>query len=189
VTLDGELVCLRPDGRPDIGRLRHRLTGSRTRMRPAMLQTFDLLHLDGNSTRVLPYAERRSLLEELALDGRAWRTPASVVVNRNEDFVARVEDLGLEGVVAKRLSSTYLLGRRCTAWVKRKIRRQERLAVTGVRRNRDGHVHAIFVARHQSDGSFTGAGAIELGLHGEHIEHLEARLAELPARRRGSVAW
>ncbi len=61
VTLDGELVCLRPDGRPDFGRLRHRLTGSTTRRHPAMLQAFDLLHLDGSSTRVLPYSERRSL--------------------------------------------------------------------------------------------------------------------------------
>jgi bifunctional non-homologous end joining protein LigD len=189
VTLDGELVCLRPDGRPDFGQLRPRLTGSTKRRHPAMLQAFDLLHLDGNSTRVLPYGERRSLLEELALDGPAWRTPASVVVERHEDFVARVEDLGLEGVVAKRLSSSYLPGRRCTAWVKRKLRREERLAVTGVRRNRDGNVDAIFVARHQSDGSFTRAGAIELGLYHELVERLEARLTELPARRRGSIAW
>ena len=189
VTLDGELVCLRPDGRPDFGRLRHRLTGASTRRRPAMLQAFDLLHLDGNSTRVLPYAERRSLLEELDLDGPAWRTPTSLVVERSDDFVARVGELGLEGVVAKRLTSTYLPGRRCTAWVKHKLRREERLAVTGVRRNRDGQVEAIFVARHQTDGSSTGAGAVELGLHCELVERLEIRLAELPARRRGVVAW
>jgi bifunctional non-homologous end joining protein LigD len=189
VTLDGELVCLRPDGRPDFGRLRHRLTGSTIRRRPAILQAFDLLHLDGRSTRVLRYSERRSLLEELALDGPAWRTPASVVVERNEDFLAPVEELALEGVVAKRLGSTYLPGRRCTAWVKRKFRREERLVVTGVRRNRDGQVDAIFVARRQTDGSFQGAGAIELGLHRELVERLEARLAELPARHRGSVAW
>jgi hypothetical protein len=50
-------------------------------------------------------------------------------------------------------------------------------------------VDAIFVARHQTDGSFAGAGAIELGLHRELVERLEIRLAELPARRRGVVAW
>ena len=154
-----------------------------------MLQVFDVLHLDGLSTRPLPYAERRALLEELELDGPAWRTPASVVVARAEDFVSHVGELELEGVIAKRLSSTYLPGRRCKAWVKHKLRRDERLAVTGVRRNRDGHVDAIFVGRHQTDGSLTGAGAIELGLHRELVERLEARLAELPARRRGSVAW
>jgi bifunctional non-homologous end joining protein LigD len=189
VTLDGELVCLRGDGRPDFARLRHRLTGSPNKRHPAMLQVFDVLHLDGRSTRPLPYSARRALLEELALDGPAWRTPASVVVDRTEDFVARVEDLGLEGVVAKRISSAYIPGRRCTAWVKHKLRREERLAVTGIRRRRDGHVEAIFVARQHSDGSFAGAGAVELGLHRELLDHLERRLSELPARRRGPVAW
>ena len=188
VTLDGELVCLRTDGRPDFARLRHRLTGSATHRRPAMLQVFDVLHLDGRSTRPLPYWERRALLEELALDGPAWRTPASIV-ERSEDFVASVAELDLEGVVAKRLSSTYLAGRRCTSWVKQHLRREERLAVTGIRRRRDGAVEAIFVARPQTDSSFTGAGAIELGLHRELVQQLEDLLAELPVRRRRSVAW
>lgn len=61
VTLDGELVCLRPDGRPDFLRLRRRLTGSRRRC-PVILEVFDVLHLDGRSTRALPYRERRALL-------------------------------------------------------------------------------------------------------------------------------
>ncbi len=189
VTLDGELVCLRSDGRPDFARLRHRLTRSLTHRHPAMLQLFDLVHLDGSSTRSLPYAERRALLEELALDGPAWRTPASVVVERAEGFVARVAELGLEGVVAKRRDSRYVPGRRSTAWVKHKIRREEQLAVTGLRRTRAGAVEAIFVARRCPGGSFTGAGSIELGLHRELVERIEARLAELPVRRRGAVAW
>jgi bifunctional non-homologous end joining protein LigD len=113
----------------------------------------------------------------------------SRVVDRPQDFVARVEELGLEGVVAKRLSSTYLPGRRCTAWVKRKLRREERFAVAGVRRTREGVVDAVFVARTLEDGSLVGAGSIELGLGRELVDRLERRLAELPARRRGSVYW
>jgi bifunctional non-homologous end joining protein LigD len=54
VTLDGELVCLRSDGQPDFARLCHRLTGSPTNRHQAMLQIFDILHLDGHSTRPLP---------------------------------------------------------------------------------------------------------------------------------------
>ena len=45
--------------------------------------------------------------------------------------MARVEELGLEGVVAKPLGSTYIPGRRRTAWVKHKLRRVECLAMTG----------------------------------------------------------
>ena len=156
---------------------------------PALLQVFDVLHLDGRSTRALPYRERRALLEELALDGRAWRTPASIVCERPEAFVTRVAELGLEGVVAKRLDSRYTPGRRSPAWIKHKLRRDERLVVTGVRRRPDGRPEALFVARQLADGSVIRAGSIELGLRPELMQALEQRLAELPARHRGAVAW
>jgi bifunctional non-homologous end joining protein LigD len=107
VTFDGELVCLRPDGRPDFAQLRRRLAGGARNRQPAMLPVFDLPYLDGCSTRALPYRKRQAQLEKLAL---AWRTPASLVAGLMEDFVARVAELGLEGVVAKRLSSTYIPG-------------------------------------------------------------------------------
>jgi hypothetical protein len=47
----------------------------------------------------------------------------------------------------------------------------------------------VFVARRLSDGSVRSAGAIQLGLRREILEELEQRLAELPFRRRGAVAW
>ena len=145
-----------------------------------MFQVFDVLHLDGRSTRALTYRERRALLEELALDGPAWRTPASVSVDWAEDFVSRVGELGLEGVVAKRLGSSYLPGRRSRAWIKHKLRREEHLAVTGLRRSRDGTAEAVFVARRLPDGSFTGAGSIELGLRADVVHELERRLGDAP---------
>jgi ATP-dependent DNA ligase len=126
---------------------------------------------------------------ELALDGPAWRTPASVILERSEAFVARVVELGLEGVVAKRLDSRYTPGRRSPAWIKHKLRRDERLLVTGVRRRPDGRTEALFVARQLADGSLIRAGSIELGLRPDLMQELDGRLAELPARHRGAVAW
>ena len=105
-----------------------------------------------------------------------------MVVERSERFVVRVAELRLEGVVAKRLTSTYMPGRRCRSWVKHKLRRDERVAVTGSRRSTDGYADAVFVARRQPDGSLSGGGTIELGLHREFVERLELRLDELPAR-------
>ena len=148
---------------------------------------FDVLHLDGWSTRSLPYRERRALLKELALDGLAWRTPASLALERSDAFVAGVVELGLEGVVAKRLDSRYTSGRRAASWIKHKLRRDEQLAVTGVRRRPDGKTEAVFVARRRPDGSVRSAGSIERGLSPDLLGALDDRLAELPARRRG--AW
>jgi ATP-dependent DNA ligase len=91
--------------------------------------------------------------------------------------------------VAKRRDSRYTPGRRSAAWIKHKLRRQERLAVTGIRRSREGRAEAVFVARSLPDGSLSSAGSIERGLRPNLIEELEQRLLELPARRRGSVTW
>jgi bifunctional non-homologous end joining protein LigD len=188
-TLDGELVCLDAEGRPDFALLRRRLSGSSRPWHPVILQVFDVLHLNGRSTRGLAYDDRRELLDELDLDGPAWRTPSRVVVKRAEDFVQRVAALGLEGVVAKRRDSRYQPGRRASAWIKHKLRREEQLAVTGIRRTREGKVDGIHVARRLPDGAFAGAGSIELGLRPELIDVLQQRLAELPPRRRGAVTW
>jgi bifunctional non-homologous end joining protein LigD len=71
LVLDGELVCLAADGRPDFtslrGRLRSHGVAARTAAArsPVTLLAFDLLHLDGRSTRLLPYLERRARLAEL----------------------------------------------------------------------------------------------------------------------------
>jgi ATP-dependent DNA ligase len=53
----------------------------------------------------------------------------------------------MEGVVAKRLDSSYVPGRRSAALVKHKLRRDEHLAVIGARRSHDGRIDALFVAR------------------------------------------
>jgi bifunctional non-homologous end joining protein LigD len=97
--LDGELVVLRDDGRPDFALLRQRL-GRRPRdARPVTFIIFDVLHLDDCATRHLPYLERRAVLEELALESPYWRTPASLHLDDPQALVRRVAALGLEGIV------------------------------------------------------------------------------------------
>src|SRR3954464_3814859 len=84
VLLDGELVCLGPDGRPDFHRLRRRLSASDAHAAtllaaqdPATLVVFDILHLDAPAVRPLPYPRRRELLERtMPAAGRSWRIPA-----------------------------------------------------------------------------------------------------------------
>src|SRR4051812_33765553 len=72
VILDGELVDLAADGRPEFSSLRRRLTASNragaaraTLRTPVTLVVFDLLHLDGRAVRTLPYHARRALLIDL----------------------------------------------------------------------------------------------------------------------------
>ena len=133
--LDGELVCFGADGQPDFERLRGRLRSHRraaalaSARAPATFLAFDPLHLAGRSTLDLAYAARRELLEQLELEGPAWRMPRHFV-GRSEAVLAATQERGLEGVVAKRLDSPYKPGARNGAWVKHKHRRTEPLLIT-----------------------------------------------------------
>ena len=188
-TLDGELVVLRDDGRPDFALLRQRLGHRPRNPHPVTFVVFDVLHLDGCSTRDLPYRERRLILDEMALEGPYWRTPVCLRLEDPHALVRRVAALGLEGIVSKHLDAAYRSGRRSASWIKTKLRREERLAVTGLRRTGEGRLEAVIVARRLPDGSTRPAGAIELGLRRNAVTQLEDSLASLPARRRGSVTW
>ena len=183
VLLDGELVCLGADGRPNFQRLRRRLAAAdhaATHLAgayPATLVVFDVLHLDGRAVRDLPYTQRRELLaRELSAAGSSWQT-ASALDGELDAVLAVTRAHQLEGIVAKRLDAPYEPGRRSGAWLKHKHRRRETFAVTGWRpasphaRRSD----AIFLARTTPGGSLIPAGSAELGLSRE--ERAQLRIA------------
>jgi bifunctional non-homologous end joining protein LigD len=122
--LDGEIVAFDEEGRPSFERLQSRMhlasesaVKRRVRDTPVSYIAFDLLYLNGHSTLTLPYEDRRELLERLELEGPAWRTPA---YHRGEGgaLLDATRKLGIEGIVGKRLRSTYEPGRRASGWVK-----------------------------------------------------------------------
>lgn len=134
--LDGELVVM-DGGRPSFGSIQHRMhvTGAADAQRlaverPATYLVFDLLELGGHDTTGLPLTERRRLLESLELDGPSWRV-SPVSYEGVGDLLAAAAEQGLEGIVAKRASSSYRPGRRSPDWVKVKVDRRDRFVVGG----------------------------------------------------------
>src|SRR5918997_1780508 len=123
VVLDGEVVAF--DGaRPSFQKLQGRmhLTSDHAVRRlaredPVHYIAFDLLYLNGRSLIDLRYDERRAALAELELSGPTWQAP----VHHVGDGAALLEATRaqqLEGVIAKRLDSPYVPGRRTQAWIK-----------------------------------------------------------------------
>jgi bifunctional non-homologous end joining protein LigD len=122
--LDGELVVLDDDGRPNPAALRERKrTGSESVARrlsgqkPATLMLFDLLFCDGHPLLEQSYEERRNRLEELELEEEGWQTP-SYHRGDGRKLLAAARERRLAGLVAKRLDSPYEPGRRSDAWIK-----------------------------------------------------------------------
>jgi bifunctional non-homologous end joining protein LigD len=135
--LDGELVALDADGKPDFPELCASVL-MRQPAAPLTVMFFDVLSVAGEKVTGEPYSERRRILEDLQLDAPQWRTPAAF--DDGEALSAAVCEHELEGVVAKRRSGRYVTGGP-GSWVKVKNRdywryEMEREGVFKARRER-----------------------------------------------------
>ena len=186
--LDGEIVAFDDEGRPSFERLQQRMhlaserqVRERRRSAPVTYLAFDLLHLDGRSLLDRPYRERRARLEELELEGPAWRTPR-YHEGDGEAFLAASRERGLEGVMAKRLDSPYRPGRRSRAWIKVKNLQRAELLIggwmpgEGRRRERLG---ALLVGRRDGEGRLQYAGRVGTGFTEAELDRLLERLEPL----------
>lgn len=133
LVLDGELVAGKGDARsfyrlaPAVS---SRKPAAHRRTAPLAFVAFDLLW-DGEDCTRLPYEAPRSRLEALNLRGDHWCLAPSFREIGDRLFVA-CHELGLEGVVAKKLTSRYKPGERSPSWVK--VKTPEWRAVHGPKR-------------------------------------------------------
>jgi bifunctional non-homologous end joining protein LigD len=159
--LDGEIVALDEQGRPSFARLQQRMhVSSPSAVRrlasaaPVSYMIFDLLYLDGRGTMGLPYRERRASLEELDLRGPAWQTPA-YHAGEGRELLAAAAEQHLEGVLAKRLDSSYLPGKRSGEWLKIKNVNRQELVIGGWlpgKGSRTGRIGALLMGYYEPDG-------------------------------------
>jgi len=185
--LDGEIVAFDPHGRPSFGMLQQRMhvtEPARARQLaervPAVLLVFDVLFLEGRSTIDLAYTERRRLLDTLPLDGPHLNAPPWFEGGGGDVLRAAI-DQGLEGVVAKRLASTYQPGRRSPDWIKVKHVRTQEVVVGGWapgQGRRSSTMGALLLGVPGSDG-LTYVGRVGTGFSDETLADLTSTLREL----------
>jgi bifunctional non-homologous end joining protein LigD len=124
VVLDGEIVAfdgprVSPDRLAKRTEPRDAAAARRAAERtPLQFLAYDLLWLEGHATTAaVPYAQRRELLEGLGVAGAHWQTPP-YFPGGGEFVLDAAAAQGLTGVVAKRLDSPYLPGRRTKLWLR-----------------------------------------------------------------------
>jgi bifunctional non-homologous end joining protein LigD len=190
--LDGEIVAFDEQGRPSFERLQSRMhlasdSAVRRRMReiPAAYMIFDLLFFDGHSTMGLPYEERRKLLDDLDLNGPTWRTP-SYHRGDGAGLLAATKQNGLEGVIAKKLDSSYEPGRRNNCWLKIKNVQQQDVVIGGWmpgEGRRSESIGSLVVGYYDGD-RLVYAGNVGTGFKEEDLIRLQRLLQ--PLKRKGS---
>lgn len=137
---------------------------------------FDLLWMDGEDLRHRPLEERRELLESL-LSGVPGPLQLSERLNLPLDqALAAARERGLEGVMAKRLGSTYR-GRRSRDWLKLKTRASQEVAILGYlpMSSAANQLGALLVGVREQEG-FRYAGRVGTGFSEAARRELKRRL-------------
>jgi DNA ligase D-like protein (predicted ligase) len=167
--LDGETIVLK-DGVPSFHLLQSREQArsplkicSLAAALPAMYVVFDLLYESYQSIMAEPLSVRRDKLSRLVLDcGQARLVLSQGIIGQGKAFFEEVVQQGLEGVVAKRLASRYLPGKRTDAWVKIKRSESTFCAIIGfVPSGKDDFQSLILAA--ETDGSLSCVGKVGTG--------------------------
>jgi len=131
VVIDGEITVFDDEGRPSFSLLQRRTgfggTGTGAPV-GVNLVAFDVL-FRGEDFTSKPYEERRAALDDLGLEAPII-VPDPTPTHGVRLFEA-VKEQGVEGVVAKRLGSTYHPGRRSGDWRKISVRHRIRAVVGG----------------------------------------------------------
>jgi bifunctional non-homologous end joining protein LigD len=186
--LDGEVVAFDDRGRPSFARLQgrmhvddRRLAAERARSVPVTYVVFDLLEVDGTLLVDQPYRRRRDLLESLVEPSAVVSVPGSF--DDGAALLAAAERQGLEGVVAKRLDSTYRSGGRSPQWRKVKVRLEQEFVVAGWLGGtgaREGAIGSLVLGCHEG-GELRWAGNVGTGFSGDELGRLGGLLAGLAA--------
>ena len=186
--LDGEILALDETGRPSFARLQHRMHAEGTqniarltKEVPIWYALFDVLWSAGKSTMDLTYTRRRQILEELTIAGPAWQiTPAHT--GEGEAMLNTAKRTGLEGLVAKRLDSTYEPGRRSPDWRKIKVIFGQEFVIGGWVPEKGVHhdrIGTLLVGYYDCEGRFRYVGGVGTGynaaLHSELTKKLKNR--------------
>lgn len=186
---DGELTCLAGDGRSDFYEVmgRHVLRDDTRIARaaittPATFMAFDVIEMAGERTTSMPLAHRKVALADLVRPVSAVQLVESFPGSAGLALLQAVAARDVEGIVGKRLASTYRLDHRSTDWVKVKAWRERTLSILGIRFEPE---FGVLVGE-------PGAAplcVVELGWTPTDRAALVRMLPELAPRRLGGVTW
>ncbi len=190
LVLDGEVVMLDAEGKPDFARLQQRAQVVRASeiqraalTTPVTYMAFDLLGAAGHDLRGLPLLVRKALLARI-LPALGPLRYAEHIAGHGEALLAQVVARGLEGVVAKRAQAVYR-STRSRDWLKMKQDPEADFAICGYT-PRDPRTSRVgFGALHlcvRADERWVWAGKVGSGFD-------DAELAALAVELAGEPAW
>lgn len=135
--LDGEIVAYDNAGKPNFQQLQQ--IGKNPDL-AITYQVFDLLWLNGHSTKNLPLIQRKELLKEALVETDVIKYCDHIHEN-GIDFFNQMKKMKLEGMTAKKADSLYAEKIRTSEWLKIKFNQTEEVIICGFTAPRGSRNH------------------------------------------------
>ncbi len=179
VILDGELVVLDKDGKPDFYALQRRSLmadsfkiGLSARNAPVQCVAYDIIYFDGQDLTDKPLTERKAILSKAVKEGYNLSVSRYIEEMGTAFFeIAKAQEL--EGIVAKRKGGLYHIGKRTRDWLKIKVMQDEDLLVLGYQPDEDGKVKDLILGYYDEEGKLQCRGKVYLGISEEERRIIE----------------
>jgi len=194
--IEGEVIVIDENGKPlpfqYVMRRFTRVKGTDKMMEhyPAKLYVFDILYADGRSLINKSYENRRRFLENKIEESIVMPRIVTSNPNKAEIFFKYSIDSGHEGLVAKRLTSTYTPGIRGKHWLK--IKENPKTLDLVIVAAEYGYGYRFkwlsdyhLAARDEETGEYLVVGKTFTGLTDKEIIDLTSKLERLAIAKRG----
>jgi bifunctional non-homologous end joining protein LigD len=190
--LDGVIVCLDNEGRPDFARLHRRITASDDAKAnlmadevPVTFQAFDILYRNGLTVMTQPLLRRKTLLRQTVRTHGTLAVPDFVEREGVAFFeAARAHDL--QGIVAKERESCYAPGVRSRSWLTARVYERDKFVIGGYTYGhalRPGHpavtnapFDSLLLGQYDAARAFHFVGAVEGAFDGRVANEIVRRL-------------
>ncbi len=176
--IDGELCAIGKSGVTSFDLLQA-ATGNHSTA-ALIFFAFDLLYIDGENLMAAPLIERKRRLQRLLTGCSGAIRYCDHQIGLGPRFYRRACQLGLEGIVSKRVDAPYLPGNR-GVWLKTKCVSREEFVVVGWTDPEGSRprIGALLLAYYAPDGRLTYAGRAATGMSIDELERVWRRLQPL----------
>jgi bifunctional non-homologous end joining protein LigD len=127
VVLDGEIIVFNELGKPDFQKLQQ---FGELKKGSLVYYVFDCLAVDGKPITDLPLLKRKEIVKKLLPKSDVIRY-ADHIPEKGIEFFESAKAMDLEGIIAKRASSTYHIGKRTADWLKIKNHNIQEAIIAG----------------------------------------------------------
>jgi bifunctional non-homologous end joining protein LigD len=191
IILDGEIIAFDDKGRPSFQQLQQRMGLTRPAdvkiaesKVPAFYYAFDIMYFNGYDLRGVALKDRKEVLDHALIPSDRVKKIEAFKTDGIAAFKA-CQEVGLEGVMAKRLDSLYESSKRTKSWLKIKTTSSAEFVIGGYTEglgSRNSTFGSLLLGYYDKEGKLIYAGNVGTGFNERSLAALQKKLDALSTK-------